>query len=833
MYEGLDILLGHFAPRDSSAPTPVPPKPALPMTAPQPHSLVRGGDAPPPKPGQHQTRATNRTQVPHTPAAPPEQRVPTTAPEQRVPTTAPEQRVPTTAPEQRVPTAATEHRVPAVPPVPSPRRSTRPTKGTRLTTRYGAAATRRRQRRYGQALCAHSTSLAEFTDALARANATLDQERGTAHGQVPKRERVKHMAKDRAWFRAMIATKGARLTSKDTNRFLAATFRLWDDDAKAKYTAFTAQGLDEHGQPLKWSRVSKGPNGAMWEEKHAEEFDRLIEETETMEFMPEGSVPAGKRATYYNPQCEEKMKPEGFKRRVRGTVGGNNLSYQGGVSAWTADLMTIKLFLNATVSEDADWMTLDIKDFYLGTPMDEPEYMWIRYNQIPLSTQKKYGIYDPDPERQRTGSVLVKIKKGMYGLKQAGKLAQARLIAHLAAHGYMNTPEAPCMFRHQTRNIAFVLVVDDFGIKYKGKEHVEHLIETLRKLYKITFDWEGKKYVGLTITKYPDNEKLDISLPGYISKACERMGITEDSFRRTNSPITYQPPRYGKEPQLNTVDESPLLDPDGIHEVQTIVGILLFYGRAVDYTLLPACNMVGSRLGKGPTEAVLNDARRMLYYAATWPDARVTFYKSDMRLIVHSDGSHLSETGARSRAGGFLFCGNYDDDGLHNINGGIECVSTILPTVTASAAETEYASCFINATTAEAARNILNAMGYPQKATPIIVDNQCAQGICNNTVKQRRSKAIDMRYHWIRDRVAAGHFTVLWFPGHRNLADFFTKAHSAAHHLEMRKYYVSYGPATKRPTRLPRNWPIKTTKTAPERVCCSNLMGKQPLHFGK
>ena len=207
------------------------------------------------------------------------------------------------------------------------------------------------------------------------------------------------------------------------------------------------------------------------------------------------------------------------------------------------------------------------------------------------------------------------------------------------------------------------------------------------------------------------------------------------------------------------------------------------------------------------------------------PAACCTTQQHGQTHAKHStDGSHLSETGARSRAGGFLFCGNYDDDGLHNINGGIECVSTILPTVTAS--ETEYASCFINATTAEVARNMLNAMGYAQKATPIIVDNQCAQGICNNTVKQRRSKAIDMRYHWIRDRVAAGHFTVLWFLGHRNLADFFTKAHSAAHHLKMRKYYVSYGPAVERPTCLPRNRPIKATKTASERVCCSNLLGK-------
>ena len=53
-------------------------------------------------------------------------------------------------------------------------------------------------------------------------------------------------------------------------------------------------------------------------------------------------------------------------------------------------------------------------------------------------------------------------------------------------------------------------------------------------------------------------------------------------------------------------------------------------------------------------------------------------------------------------------------------------------------------------------------MGYPQPATTIITDNECAQGIANDTVKQRRSKAIDMRFYWIRDRVGKGQFTILW-----------------------------------------------------------------------
>jgi hypothetical protein len=124
------------------------------------------------------------------------------------------------------------------------------------------------------------------------------------------------------------------------------------------------------------------------------------------------------------------------------------------------------------------------------------------------------------------------------------------------------------------------------------------------------------------------------------------------------------------------------------------------------------------------------------------------------------------------------------------INGAIDCVSSIIPSVVGSAFEAEYAAMYINATTAEGIRNILADLGYSQGATPIVSDNQCAVGVANRSVKQRRSKAIDMRYHWIRDRVDQQHFTVTWRPGKTNLADFFTKTHPASHHLEMRSSFV-------------------------------------------
>jgi hypothetical protein len=69
----------------------------------------------------------------------------------------------------------------------------------------------------------------------------------------------------------------------------------------------------------------------------------------------------------------------------------------------------------------------------------------------------------------------------MYGLPQAGKLSQTRLIQHLKENGYTKRPNTPCFFRHHTREIMFCLVVDDFGVRYKTQADADHLIHTLEK----------------------------------------------------------------------------------------------------------------------------------------------------------------------------------------------------------------------------------------------------------------------------------------------------------------------------------------------------------------
>jgi hypothetical protein len=92
----------------------------------------------------------------------------------------------------------------------------------------------------------------------------------------------------------------------------------------------------------------------------------------------------------------------------------------------------------------------------------------------------------------------------------------------------------------------------------------------------------------------------------------------------------------------------------------------------------------------------------------------------------------------------------------------------------------------MNAQEAVGLRNCLEAMGFPQPATPLKTDNNTANGIINNTMKQKRSKAIDVRFYWLRDRVKQGQFYVFWDAGKNNIADYFTKHHPPAYHKRMR-----------------------------------------------
>ena len=85
-------------------------------------------------------------------------------------------------------------------------------------------------------------------------------------------------------------------------------------------------------------------------------------------------------------------------------------------------------------------------------------------------------------------------------------------------------------------------------------------------------------------------------------------------------------------------------------------------------------------------------------------------------------------------------------------------------------------------------------MGHPQPHTLVHCDNTTAVGIVNNTIKQQRSRSMEMRFFWVWDKIAQEKYLLKWHPGQENLADYHSKHHISSHHRAVQPWYLHLEP---------------------------------------
>jgi hypothetical protein len=158
-------------------------------------------------------------------------------------------------------------------------------------------------------------------------------------------------------------------------------------------------------------------------------------------------------------------------------MGGNLINYPDYCGTPTADLLTVKLMFNSIISTPNEkFLTIDIKVFYLMTPIDRFEYFQMKLELFPQDIIKEYKLrHKVDAD----GNIFCKVQQGMYGLPQAGIIAQDLLTKQLHKAGYQQSKVTPGYWHHEWCPISFTLVVDDFGMKYINKTDVDHLTSVL------------------------------------------------------------------------------------------------------------------------------------------------------------------------------------------------------------------------------------------------------------------------------------------------------------------------------------------------------------------
>ncbi len=173
-------------------------------------------------------------------------------------------------------------------------------------------------------------------------------------------------------------------------------------------------------------------------------------------------------------------------------------------------------------------------------------------------------------------------------------------------------------------------------------EDTKHLINVLKKDYTLTVDWDATKYIGLTIEWDYVNHKVYTHMPGYLPKALLQFKHTTPK-KKQNSSHPHVIPKDGAKTQYAIEeDDSPPLNKDDTKYIQAVAGTLLYYGRAVDNTILPALSAITTEQAKS-TEKTMETIKQLLDYCATQEEAVISYKASKMMLVVHSDAGYCNK----------------------------------------------------------------------------------------------------------------------------------------------------------------------------------------------
>ena len=239
--------------------------------------------------------------------------------------------------------------------------------------------------------------------------------------------------------------------------------------------------------------------------------------------------------------------------RTRLTVGGDRVNYPGDCKTPTTDLLTVNLLLNSKISTPgAHFMTIDIKDFYLMTLLDQYKYMRLKMANLTKDVIQQYNLQD---KVTKYGYVYLEIRQRMYELPQVGILTQKQLEKRLITKGYKQSRLTPGFWTHAMRPISFILCVDNFGVKYEGNKHVQYLMAVLEEHYMISHYWKGTRYLGIDLEWDYARQKVHLSMLLYMKEALIRFDHAMPR-RLQDQPHPYVKPKYGQKVQYIEEKES-------------------------------------------------------------------------------------------------------------------------------------------------------------------------------------------------------------------------------------------------------------------------------------
>jgi len=405
-------------------------------------------------------------------------------------------------------------------------------------------------------------------------------------------------------------------------------------------------------------------------------------------------------------------------------------------------LESVRILLSIAAANDFELYQMDVKSAFLNGELEEDIFM-----------EQPTGFND-GTER------VCKLNKALYGLPQAPRAWNSRFDTFVKGFGLKATNADPCVYSNEEGDIYLTLWVDDGLVLGRSKDKIEELLNAMCKEFKITSSI-AKYYLGIKIERDRKSKKIRLTQTAYARTILEKFEMLECNSAKT-------PMEQGVQ-LINNVDENGQHESTANVPYRQIIGSLMYLAVSTRPDLSYVVGVL-SRFLEQPSASHWLTAKRVLKYIKGTLEVGITYNGNcdeKNRLVAFSDSDYASCVNTRKSTSGVILI----------INGGPVVWSSRKQSVVAtSTTDAEYIAMCEAAKEVVWTRRLLDELRiYQGQATVIYCDNAAAKLLVENPVYHRRTKHIDVKFHYTREQIKNGLVEVKHVESSNQLADFLTK----------------------------------------------------------
>ena len=515
----------------------------------------------------------------------------------------------------------------------------------------------------------------------------------------------------------------------------------------------TAEGKEEP-EPRTYKEAVSGPNAALWRASMDEEFDSLVKNG-TWELVPR---PGNRNIIGGMWAFKHKKDGKGVVIRYKSRYVARGDQQKAGadfndVFAPVVDRVSLRAVLALAARNDWEIEQMDVKTAYLYATLDTETYM---------RQPQGYEVKGEDGQE-----LVCLLRRAIYGLKQSGRQWNELLTAWLGSVGFNQSRVDPGIYTYKgdARGIyVLAIYVDDTILAGPDGPFIASFKASFKERFQIDDLGHAAWVLGMTISRNRAERILELGQQQYILDVLERHGMAE--CRPVCTPVA-----------MGTVaGESEEMDDQGRAEYQSAVGGLMYAATNTRPDISMAVSRLTRHMSKPQAEHWEQAKRVMRYLKGTYSHTLVLGGGANKEVEVYVDSSFADEEGRRSRTGYVVRLGHST----------VAWGSKLQHTVALSTVEAEYMALAVGVQEAVFMRQLMEDLGHKQQeATTIHEDNQGCIALANNNMTSTRTKHIDTRYHFTRERIQAGEVAVAYCPTKDMLADGLTKPLTGPRHSEL------------------------------------------------